>query len=421
MVANIDSCNNVATSVAATKKAGLQQPGSKNQALSCGAARQLSQVSYAHGFAFTPGLLNSLNVNLLKHRCLGQALNFGHTVSGYSTVASFFTLQSGNCHGYEYLQVVECENRAAILQNISCLLRLISKIFTPMRLAVIDIGSNAVRLQVHEVHAQQHPYKLKKLEYMRFPLRLGTDVFEKGAISTKTATQFTRLMQAFRLLLDVYEVTDYRACATSAMRDSANGRELVEEIDRKYGLHIEIISGKQEAQLLSVAMRPFIAEGHYLHIDVGGGSTELNLYHDGEHQAGESFKLGSVRNKLSGGADWSDIDDWIKTHIKERHKIKAVGTGGNIGKLTELAGQLYGKHKSYPLAQLKKTHAHLQTLTVEQMIYDLNMNPDRADVIVPAGAIYLHVMELSGAREIIAPDAGLKDGLLQQLVEKNLR
>lgn len=260
----------------------------------------------------------------------------------------------------------------------------------------------------------------KKLEYVRFPLRLGHDVFSTGKISAKSIEKFKKLMRAFKLLVELYEVTDYMFCATSAMRESENGSQLAQEVEDELGVTINIIDGNREAELINKAISSFLTEKTYLHIDVGGGSTELNLYVGGKKIKTRSFKIGSVRvlEHHDSPLMWEDMEKWVKENVrKEYGKVTAVGTGGNISKIFELARQKAGKTLS--IKRVKEIRTMIESYTIEQRIYQLQMNPDRADVIVPAADIYTKVMEWGNASSILVPEVGLKDGIMLHLYEKN--
>jgi exopolyphosphatase / guanosine-5'-triphosphate,3'-diphosphate pyrophosphatase len=260
----------------------------------------------------------------------------------------------------------------------------------------------------------------KKLEYVRFPLRLGHDVFSTGKISAKSVEKFKKLMKAFKLLVELYEVTDYMFCATSAMRESENGVTLADEIKEELGITINIIDGNREAELINKAISSFLSEKTYLHIDVGGGSTELNLYTKGKKIKTRSFKIGSVRvlEHNDSPVMWEDMEHWVKENVKKEFgKITAVGTGGNISKIFELAKQRPGKTLS--IKRVREIRAMIEGYSIEQRIYQLQMNPDRADVIIPATDIYTKVMEWAHATSILVPEVGLKDGIMLHLYEKN--
>lgn len=291
-----------------------------------------------------------------------------------------------------------------------------------MKLAAIDIGSNAIRFQVSTVLKRDTKYLFKKLEYVRFPLRLGHDVFTTNHISDKSKAKFIKLMRTYKLLIELYEVNDYMFCATSAMRESENGVELVEEVYKELGIRIHIIDGKQEAEYINKAIQSYLSESTYLHIDVGGGSTELTVYADGRKVKSQSFKVGSVRvlEHFDSPVMWDDMESWVKKNVKAQYgDVTSLGTGGNISKIFELAKTKPGK--SISIKKVKKIKDMIEGLSMEERIYDLQMNPDRADVIIPASDIYLKVMKWAKSKKIIVPEVGLKDGILIHLHEKNLR
>jgi exopolyphosphatase / guanosine-5'-triphosphate,3'-diphosphate pyrophosphatase len=289
-----------------------------------------------------------------------------------------------------------------------------------MKLAAIDIGSNAIRFQVSSVLDSGPKILFKKMEYIRFPLRLGHDVFNDGKLSKKSIEKFKKLMLTYKLLLELYETDDYMICATSAMRESKNGKELVRQVQEEIGITINIIDGQQEAELINKAIASYLSDKTYLHIDVGGGSTELNLYVDGTKIHTKSFKIGSVRvlEHHDSPESWEEMKAWIKAHVKKSYgTVTSVGTGGNISKIFELAKLEPGE--SLPLSRIKELRKMVSGLSMEKRIYELQMNPDRADVIVPASNIYIQVMDWASSKAIIVPEVGLKDGMILHLFEKN--
>jgi len=291
-----------------------------------------------------------------------------------------------------------------------------------LKLAAIDIGSNAIRLQISTILERDNKILFKKLEYVRFPLRLGHDVFSTNHISKPSMEKFKKLMKAYKLLLELYEVDDYMFCATSAMRESENGEELVRQVKEELGVDINIIDGHLEADFINKAIASYLHDDTYLHIDVGGGSTELNLFVNGKKIKTRSFKVGSVRilEHHDSPVMWTDMEKWVKGNIKKEFgKVTAVGTGGNISKIYELAKKKPGQIMS--IKKVKEIKKMIEALSIEQRIYELQMNPDRADVIVPASDIYLKVMEWAHANSILVPDVGLKDGILLHLLEKNMK
>lgn len=289
-----------------------------------------------------------------------------------------------------------------------------------MKLAVVDIGSNAIRFQVSSVLDQGPRLIFKKMEYVRFPLRLGHDVFSTGRISELSIGKFKKLMKVFKMLTELYEVDDYMVCATSAMRESANGEELVRQVEDEIGLTINIIDGHREAEFINQAIVSYLTDNTYLHIDVGGGSTELNLYAHGKKIKTRSFQIGSVRvlEHHDSPVMWEDMEKWIKDNVKRGlGKVTAVGTGGNISKIFELAK--LKPHRLMSLKKIKEIKEMVEGHTLEQRIYELQMNPDRADVIIPAADIYIKVMEWAHSNYAFVPEVGLKDGIMLHLYEKN--
>ncbi len=288
-----------------------------------------------------------------------------------------------------------------------------------MKLAAIDIGSNAIRFQVSTVLESNEGILFKKLEYIRFPLRLGHDVFTSGRISPQSQAKFKKLMKAYKLLLELYEVEDSMFCATSAMREADNGQDLADEIFRELQITIHIIDGDREAELINRAIHSYLTDKTYLHIDVGGGSTELNLYTGGKKIKTRSFKIGSVRvlERNDSPEVWQEMESWIRSEVrKEYGKVTAVGTGGNISKIFELARLRPGKTMS--INRVRELRTMVADLTIDERIYKLQMNPDRADVIIPAADIYTRVMEWAHAASILVPDVGLKDGMMLLLLER---
>jgi exopolyphosphatase / guanosine-5'-triphosphate,3'-diphosphate pyrophosphatase len=290
-----------------------------------------------------------------------------------------------------------------------------------LKLAAIDIGSNAIRFQVSTVLTTDLTQPVfKKLEYIRFPLRLGHDVFTSGRISEKSKEKFKKLMRAYKILIELYEVDDYMFCATSAMREAENGFPLVEEVFEELGITINIIDGQREAEMINRAITSYLLTNKtYLHIDVGGGSTELNLYFHGKKIKTRSFKIGSVRilEHHDSPIMWTDMEHWIRDNVKKEYgKVTSVGTGGNISKIFELAKLRPGAAMS--LRKVKQIQEMIASFTLDERIYKLQMNPDRADVIIPAADIYVKVMEWSHSQSILVPEVGLKDGIMLQLFEQ---
>ncbi len=288
-----------------------------------------------------------------------------------------------------------------------------------MKLAAIDIGSNAVRLQITKVIEYETIVTFKKLEYVRFPLRLGHDVFTIGRISEYNKERFYKLMTAYKNLIDLYEVDAFFGCATSAMRESENGQQIVEQVKDGLDLSIKIISGDEEAEMINKVILSSLDNRNYIHIDVGGGSTELNMYQNHEKIHSKSFPIGTVR-KLEQGRNqenWEQMTEWVADHtVRKGEKITAVGTGGNINKLFELSNP-DTKSRKMSVDRLMRTQDILKNLSMEDLLNKLQLNPDRADVIVPASEIYITVMQHAKAKSILVPDVGLKDGINYHMYE----
>ncbi len=290
-----------------------------------------------------------------------------------------------------------------------------------MKLAAIDIGSNAARLQISAVLTDAGRVSFKKVEYVRFPLRLGHDVFNTGQISPEGEVRLFKMLLSFRLLMELHEVTDYLICATSAMREASNGPDVVTRIHGQLGMKIHLIEGGREAELINnVVVQALEGEQNYLHVDVGGGSTELNLYVERVKVASRSFRIGSVRlleGKEQPG-DWEKMRRWIADHVDpKRAGIVAVGTGGNISKLFNLAATKLTL-TSISIQELERLQTHIASFSLDDRINKLRLNADRADVIIPAARIYLSAMRWAGATTILVPDLGLKDGIIQMVYEK---
>lgn len=228
------------------------------------------------------------------------------------------------------------------------------------------------------------------------------------------------MMKAFKILIDLYEVDDYMVCATSAMRESVNGREICEEVREDIGMKINIIDGNHEAELINMALGGYIDEKSYLHIDVGGGSTELNIYISQEKIATKSFKIGSVRalDETIPLSVWKNMNKFITDHVTKQDNITCIGTGGNISKILELSKPSKNS-RLIGIEKIKEVQAYLESFSYDDRINKLNLNPDRADVIIPASKIYLAAMSAASSKKMMVPDVGLKDGIMQVLYRKN--
>ena len=288
--------------------------------------------------------------------------------------------------------------------------------------AGIDIGSNAVRLLIKCLNEPGSTEPLSKVQLVRVPLRLGEDAFVDGHISKKKSKQLISLMKAYHELMEIYEVEAFRACATSAMRDAENGMELVEKIYEKTGIKIEIIDGREEAQLISSDLIRALSgqeeEETFLYIDVGGGSTELNLVRGSNLIESRSFDIGTIR-QLSGKVRDEERESFGKyvQHLKETYgTLRLVGTGGNINKLLRLgAPSERANICNLPVANLRAVADELRQYTPVERMLIFRLKPDRAEVIVPAADIFLLVAEITEATEIIVPTKGLADGIVDSV------
>ena len=290
-----------------------------------------------------------------------------------------------------------------------------------LRFAAIDIGSNAIRLLFSRIieSDNESPYLIKE-SLIRMPLRLGHDVFNDGQISNINCKKFLATMQGFSSLIDAYSPISYRACATAAMRNAKNGLYLVKKVKSKTGINIEIIDGSQEANLiLSNNINNFLKiDTNYMHIDVGGGSTELSIINNGKVKISNSFPIGSVRllqNKVN-KYSWNNMRSWIEENSSGLVLDKAIGSGGNINKMASILGKKKGQYLSY--ASIKRELKKIKVTNLRYRIVELGMRPDRADVIEHASKIYLKCMRWVGARKILVPQSGLADGVIEQLYKK---
>jgi exopolyphosphatase/guanosine-5'-triphosphate,3'-diphosphate pyrophosphatase len=284
--------------------------------------------------------------------------------------------------------------------------------------AAIDIGSNAMRLLIANIVEQDgKETQFSKSSLVRVPIRLGQDAFTVGAISEENIDRMCDAMKAFSLLMKVHKVEQYKAFATSAMREAYNGKEVTEIIKKKAGVKIEIIDGKKEAAIIaSTDLHHLLkTDQTYLFVDVGGGSTEFTLFSNGKMIVSRSFKAGTVRllNNMVHEVVWDEIEKWIRTHTEEYDEVTLIGSGGNINKLFKMSGKLQEKPLSY--IYINSQYAFLNSLTYEQRIAELGLNSDRADVILPATRIYLNAMKWSGARNIYVPKIGLADGIVKAM------
>ncbi|MFL5742938.1 MAG: exopolyphosphatase [Flavisolibacter sp.] len=290
-----------------------------------------------------------------------------------------------------------------------------------MKLAAIDIGSNAARLLINEVQkGPQGKPEFIKLTLVRVPLRLGFDVFERGEISEQKAEMLIKTVHAYKLLLEVYGVKYVKTAATSAMRDAINATEILARVKSETGMDIQVISGEEEAGSI---YENHVAENlnnqeTYLYIDVGGGSTELTFFSDGKLAAKQSFNIGTIRllkNQVN-EEHWTEMREFIRQQTRGYHHITAIGSGGNINKVFSLSKRKDGKPLSLEL--LRNYYKEFSSISLAQRISLYHLREDRADVIVPALLIYINVMRWADAEEIFVPQIGLADGLIHMLYEE---
>ena len=291
-----------------------------------------------------------------------------------------------------------------------------------MNFAAIDIGSNAIRLLISNVYELNNAPVFRKITLVRVPIRLGEDVFSVGKISDKNISQLVKAMSAFKNLIEVYDVISYKACATSAMRDAINKDEVIEKVKNESGIDINIIGGKLEAEIIfSNHVTDFLDDKNaYLYIDIGGGSVELTLTVKNKRIASQSFNLGTVRQLKDNTPkeEWANLKKWIKTYTKGFKPLIGIGTGGNINKLNRLINEKESD-RSISLKKLKEIDVYLNSFTLQERVEILNLNPDRADVIIPASKTVINIMKIAGISKMIVPQLGLSDGIVHLLYEEH--
>lgn len=289
-----------------------------------------------------------------------------------------------------------------------------------MKFGAIDIGTNAARLLVGEVCKDGEHHYVKKISYTRIPLRLGDDVFDNGKISKQKQDHFIDSILAFKLISGIFEVEELRAVATSAMREAKNADKILSKIKIKTGIDIEVISGQVEAELIfgTFMLLDFDRKNSFIVVDVGGGSTEISVFENGTKTVSKSFDMGTIRI-LKGKVEnalWTEMTDWLQENVDSKSEHQLFGTGGNINKIHKIIGL---KDKTpVDLNSMKKLFENLKDLTVEERIDRFQLKPDRADVIVPALEIYLHVMKELNCDEISVPKIGLSDGMIYEMYRR---
>lgn len=290
-----------------------------------------------------------------------------------------------------------------------------------MKIAAIDIGSNAARMQISSVLNDDGKAVFKKVEYVRFALRLGHDVFRDGKIGYDSEAKLKKLLTVYRLLMELHEVDAYLICATSALREAENGLNICERVKLELGMTINLISGEKEAEMINnVIVHELDHDKTYLHIDVGGGSTELNIYNGKIKETSQSFKIGSVR-LMEGKVNrdvWKKMQRWIIDNTPPQKQITSIGTGGNISKIFEYVPK--DENGLGTIEDIEKAVEYFNQYTVEERINKLKMNPDRADVVTFASDIYLSAMRWSKSGQMAVPDLGLKDGIMLEVYQNLL-
>lgn len=284
-------------------------------------------------------------------------------------------------------------------------------------IAAIDIGSNAARMLIKRIENTDKGLRTKKLQFLRIPIRLGQDVFSNGKIGEEREEMLIRTMKVFRQLLILYKVKQYRACATSALRDAKNGKKILKSVSKETKIDIEIISGDEEARTIR---DNYSGTGNLLYMDVGGGSTEVSLVCDGKLVGSRSVNIGTLRilNECVSPTIWQELADSVKRLTEGVSNISIVGSGGNINKLHRLAPKKERTKESLKVATLSSLYKRLSALTVEQRMIEFDLRPSRADVIVPAAQLFLMVASIIKADTILVPTVGLADGIINEMVEK---
>lgn len=284
--------------------------------------------------------------------------------------------------------------------------------------AAVDIGSNAIRLLITTVIEKEgFPTQFKKTSLVRLPIRLGADVFLKGSISSRNYKRLLDAMHAYSLIIKTHNVVAFRACATSAMREAKNGQQIVSKLKAATGIDIQIIDGNDEAAIIaSTDLKQLISDNKvFLYVDVGGGSTEFTVFANGKNIVSHSFKLGTVRiiNGMVKDVTWQQAKNWVTQHTKAYSKINVIGSGGNINSIYRFSENKIGQPLSYLF--MSSFYEKVKQYDYNQRVFELKMNPDRADVIIPATRIYLSAMKWAKAKNMYVPKIGLADGIVKQL------
>lgn len=291
-----------------------------------------------------------------------------------------------------------------------------------LRYAAIDIGSNAVRLLIADITRTEKGFEFKKNTLVRVPLRLGDDAFLDHRISERKLEDLIKTMIAFKNLMDVYHVSKYLACATSAMREADNGKEVIRKIKKLANVDLEIIEGQREANIIYAnhIEQNLDINKSYLYIDVGGGSTELSVFVNKVPVASKSFDIGTIRILDNKDKDetWEEMRVWVKEHTKNLKSLAGIGTGGNINKLFKMSDEKDGMPLTFQ--KLKTMYNELNNHSLKERIQIFGLNPDRADVIIPAAEIFITLMKWTGIKQVYVPRVGMVDGIINLLIEENL-
>lgn len=287
------------------------------------------------------------------------------------------------------------------------------------KLAAIDIGSNAMRLLINNVIEYDGKKLFKKVDIVRVPIRLGTEAFKEKKISEYTRNRLVQALHAYKHLLEAHEVVDYRGCATSAMREAKNGDEIIHQIKEETGINIEIIDGKEEAEIIYANHIEKLIDDQkaYLYVDVGGGSTEITFFKNGKAESSKSFNIGTIRilNDMISTPKWEELHQWLDDTLQGQD-VQLIGSGGNINKVAKISRKDPKKPLSFDY--INSYYKILKSYTYEERIIELDLNPDRADVIIPAMKIFTSIMKWSKAKHIYVPKIGLADGIIKELEKK---
>jgi exopolyphosphatase/guanosine-5'-triphosphate,3'-diphosphate pyrophosphatase len=289
------------------------------------------------------------------------------------------------------------------------------------KIAAIDIGSNAVRMLICYVISSGDEYVFQKNSYLRLPIRLGEDSFKNGIISNKKIILLTNAILSFKYIMKVHGIKEYKIYATSALRESINSKEVISIVKKNTDLNIELITGLKEAKIISKgnSLEKIEFNKTFLYVDVGGGSTEFSILRKGKEKMSKSFKIGTVRllNNLVDDSMLMEIKKWLKSNIDNDDKIKLFATGGNINKIQSMTGSKSGKPISY--LSIKDLSNTLMEFNYQERMMKFDLNPDRADVIIPALKIFITTMEFVKANKIFVPKSGLVDGMINEIFYEN--